>query len=212
VLVNKDTLECSVKGVYVVGDGLSGPATVVEAIRDAKMAAEGILGAPAAREIDTKEAPETIYGRKGILKEEDRRCPDSSRCLNCDSICENCVEVCPNRANISVRVPGMSGAQIIHVDYMCNECGNCKSFCPYESAPYLDKFTLFACEKDFENSKNSGFMVTDLKNKSCKLRLEGVILEYKAGESCSSIPKGLCDLISAVISDYDYLLSPHTKR
>ena len=41
--------------------------------------------------------------------------------------------------------------QIIHVDYMCNECGNCKSFCPYDSAPYLDKFTLFANEADYRD-------------------------------------------------------------
>lgn len=32
------------KGVYVAGDGLYGPATVVEGIRDGKMAAEAIVG------------------------------------------------------------------------------------------------------------------------------------------------------------------------
>ena len=32
--VNQDTLETSLKGVYAVGDGLFGPATVVEGIRD----------------------------------------------------------------------------------------------------------------------------------------------------------------------------------
>ena len=35
VLTNQDTLETSVKNVYAAGDGLNGPATVVEAIRDA---------------------------------------------------------------------------------------------------------------------------------------------------------------------------------
>ena len=48
--------------------------------------------------------------------------------------------------------------QVIHVDYMCNECGNCKSFCPYASAPYKDKFTLFANEKDMADSKNDGLL------------------------------------------------------
>ena len=67
---------------------------------------------------------------------------EGDRCLGCSTVCENCVDVCPNRANISVKVPGMEKAQVIHVDYMCNECGNCRSFCPYASAPYLDKFTL----------------------------------------------------------------------
>ena len=32
------------KGVYVAGDGLFGPATVVEGIRDGKKAAEAIVG------------------------------------------------------------------------------------------------------------------------------------------------------------------------
>ena len=62
----------------------------------------------------------------------------------CETVCENCVDVCPNRANIAVRVPGLDQEQIVHVDKMCNECGNCAVFCPYASAPYKDKFTLFA--------------------------------------------------------------------
>ena len=104
--------------------------------------------------------------------------PESSRCLTCSAICENCVEVCPNRANISVKVPGKAMHQIIHVDYMCNECGNCKSFCPYDSAPYLDKFTLFANEADMENSKNQGFAVLDKEAGKCKVRLFGKVLDY----------------------------------
>ena len=60
-------------------------------------------------------------------------------------------------------------------DYMCNECGNCKSFCPYDSAPYLDKFTLFANEADMENSKNQGFVVLDRAVVSCKVRYLGTV-------------------------------------
>ena len=43
-VVDHNTLETSVKGVYVAGDGLCGPATVVEGIRDGKKAAEAIVG------------------------------------------------------------------------------------------------------------------------------------------------------------------------
>ena len=43
-VVDHNTLETSVKGVYVAGDGLFGPATVVEGIRDGKKAAEAIVG------------------------------------------------------------------------------------------------------------------------------------------------------------------------
>ena len=206
VIVNDSTLESSAKGIYVVGDGLNGPATVVEAIRDARKAAEGILGKSICKDFDTNEKAETIYSRRGVLKEEDKAKLDSSRCLGCVCICENCVEVCPNRANVSIKVPGKSMNQIIHVDYMCNECGNCKSFCPYESAPYLDKFTLFANLSDFENSKNQGFVVTDVKNKTCKVRLDSGIFDYTAGWKSNNVPDDIGALISAVIDGYSYLL------
>ena len=95
-------------------------------------------------------------------------------------VCENCVDVCPNRANISIKVPGMAMNQVIHVDYMCNECGNCKSFCPYASAPYKDKFTLFASEADMADSSNDGFAVINPETKECKVRLLGQISDCKA--------------------------------
>jgi len=212
VLVNENTLETSIKGVYVIGDGLSGPATVVEAIRDARKAAEGILGRSVALDFDSKEKPETIYGRKGIIKEENMDSLDSSRCLDCITICENCAEVCPNRANVSVSVPGISSNQIIHLDYMCNECGNCKSFCPYESAPYLDKFTLYANVADFENSKNMGFVITSQKSKVCRVRLESGIFDYTAGERAAEIPENIGKLISAVVDRYAYMLMPTAEE
>jgi len=40
--VNPDTLETSIRGVYAAGDGLFGPATAVEGIRDGRKAAEAI--------------------------------------------------------------------------------------------------------------------------------------------------------------------------
>ena len=207
VIVNEKTLETSVKGVYIIGDGLNGPATVVEAIRDARKAAEGILGKSVAVDFDTKEKDDVIYSRRGVLGEENKSALDSSRCLECVSICENCVEVCPNRANVSIFVPGKKTHQIVHVDYMCNECGNCKSFCPYESSPYLDKFTVFANVADFENSKNEGFVVTDMKTKTCKVRLGAEVVDYKLGEKSSAVYEDIGALISAVIDNYRYLLT-----
>ncbi len=111
--MNQETLETSVKGVYVAGDGLYGPATVVEGIRDGKMAAEAIIGKALAEDLFKLSDAETIYGRKGRLAEENDHVVDSARCLSCNSYCENCVEVCPNRANISLVVPGMEKHQII---------------------------------------------------------------------------------------------------
>ena len=95
--------------------------------------------------------------------------------------------------------------QIIHVDYMCNECGNCKSFCPYDSAPYLDKFTLFANEADMADSKNEGFTVLDEKALSFKVRYLGNLLTWKAGEQ-TDIPEKLCKVMETVVKDYNYLL------
>ena len=73
-------------------------------------------------------------------------------------MCEVCADVCPNRANVAVAVPGMRQRQIVHVDGMCNECGNCAVFCPYDSQPYRDKFTLFWSREDFDHSENPGFL------------------------------------------------------
>ena len=112
--------------------------------------------------------------------------------------------MCPNRANISIKVPGMAMNQVIHVDYMCNECGNCKSFCPYASAPYKDKFTLFANEKDMADSKNDGFVVLDKENKTCKVRFVGQITDCKADDPADKLYDGLKKLICAVIDDYGY--------
>ena len=204
-MVDQDTLESSRKGVYVVGDGLYGPATVVEGIRDAKKAAEAILAKSVAKDYSENADMDTIYARRGILLEKQDGRVESGRCLTCSSVCENCVEVCPNRANLSITVPGMEKHQIIHVDYMCNECGNCKSFCPYDSAPYLDKFTLFANEADMENSKNQGFTVLDKDAVSCKVRYLGNILTWKAGED-SDLPEGLAKIMETVCKDYSYLL------
>ncbi|MBS5282822.1 MAG: putative selenate reductase subunit YgfK [Clostridiales bacterium] len=204
--VNQETLETSVKGVYAAGDGLYGPATVVEGIRDGKKAAEAIIGRDLSEDIFMQADAETVYGRKGRLAEEDKAVSDSSRCLSCSSYCENCVEVCPNRANVALKAEGMDKHQIIHVDYMCNECGNCKSFCPWDSAPYLDKFTLFANEADMENSKNQGFTVLDRAAGTCKVRLAGRVIDYTIGTANEDVPEGIAKIMAAVVKDYAYML------
>lgn len=116
------------------------------------------------------------------------------------------MEVCPNRANVSIRVPGMAKHQIIHVDYMCNECGNCKSFCPYSSAPYQDKFTLFANREDLENSENQGFAVLDAESGECLIRYLGEVFPLRLSETEGRIPEELARLMDAVRTDYRYLL------
>ena len=203
--VDEKTLKTSDDNVYAAGDGLYGPATVVEAIRDGRKVAEAIAGEVLACDFDKLAEEEKVYAKRGVLKEEQKETKEAGRCLGCSTICENCVEVCPNRANIAIQVPGMEKHQIIHVDYLCNECGNCKSFCPYSSAPYLDKFTLFETEADMENSKNQGFAVLDQETRRCKVRFFGKTFIWEP-EKPAALPDGLGRMIETVCRDYSYLI------
>ncbi len=203
-VVNPETLETNIPGIYVAGDGVRGPATVVEGIRDGRMAAEAIAGRALAEDFAESGDRGVIIGKKGNLVRESRE-PESSRCLTCSAVCESCADVCPNRANISICVPERPMRQIIHVDYMCNECGNCRSFCPYDSAPYLDKFTLFANEADMENSRNQGFTAPNEEG-VMRVRLLGNTVDYRCGQACEALPEGIRQIIDTVVRDYPYLL------
>lgn len=199
-----DSLETNLDGVYVIGDGLYGPSLVVKGMAHAIKAAEAIAGVEITAGMSQSISAGAITERKGILAEPGSK-KEADRCLGCSSVCENCVDVCPNRANIAVHVPGMDQSQIIHVDYMCNECGNCKSFCPYASAPYLDKFTLFANETDMADSKNEGFTVLDRDALKCKVRYLGEEFIWERGQN-GKLFEGLQQLIETVVRDYSYLL------
>ena len=129
------------------------------AISDASKAVNAILKLEPRPGIDTGSKAEEAAAKKGILVHCEDAGKEAERCLECGLVCESCVDVCPNRANVSVKVPGRKTAQVIHVDYMCNECGNCTAFCPYDSSPYKEKFTLFSNEADFSNSENQGFVL-----------------------------------------------------
>ncbi len=199
--LNHDTCETSLKGVYAVGDGAFGASVVVRAIADAQKACSDILGFEIAKEQRPSLADEIIYAKRGILEEAPACGTADKRCLTCDLICENCVEVCPNRANISIKIPGRKN-QIIHVDQMCNECGNCTVFCPYDSSPYKDKFTLFECEEDMNDSTNDGFaFISDCE---AVVRVKGAKCNYKVGGN--NIDAELADIIDTVYRDYKYLM------
>ena len=121
-------------------------------------------------------------------------------------VCGNCADVCPNRANVLIEVPELELLQILHVDYMCNECGNCRSFCQYAGAPYKDKFTLFASEEDMKNSTNHGFTVLDKNTKEVSIRIGDKEETVKADQPSGILTEDLSRLICTVINDYVYLL------
>ena len=111
--------------------------------------------------------------------------------------------MCPNRANVVIELPD-GRHQILHVDRMCNECGNCAIFCPYDSAPYRDKFTLFFDREGFDESvNNSGFL--PLGGKKVLVRLEGKVFEADLN-AANDLPADIEVFILTVLTNYNYLL------
>ncbi|HAG69833.1 MAG TPA: putative selenate reductase subunit YgfK [Lachnospiraceae bacterium] len=152
---------------------------------------------------DNRADTDSLYiGRKGVICTASEELPDK-RCLGCPSVCSVCTDVCPNRANISIRLPDKGRTEILHVDGMCNECGNCAVFCPYSGAPYRDKFTLFHTEEDFHQSSNSGFVMLD--DKELLLRINGRE-ERSSLSGAAEISPDAFSVINAVVREHSYLL------
>ena len=220
-IINPDTLETDVRGVYLAGDLFSGGATIVDAIADAAKVAksimfkEGMVGYEDKFEIDLeqdkKEQKRRIVQTQGVLIENQEGKDEGNRCLECNVICNLCSQVCPNRANVQIVVDGMQDPnQIVHIDGMCNECGNCGFFCPYIGDPYKDKPTLFWSEADFANSGNEGFLLcTDNgKGATFKVKAKGVVdfVSFdKQGKTEAKISKELAAIIWTTYKNYRYM-------
>ena len=194
-------------GVYAAGDALRGPATVVEAIADARRFADAVIGFNKGYMINpaaARDYRETL-ARKHRLME--RQCgeAEAKRCLGCSTVCESCVSSCPNRANAAIKVKGKAQRQIVHIDALCNECGNCAVFCPYSGRPYRDKLTVFADEASFTDSENNGFLLIDRDSKTVKLRLNGEVSEVCLTKP-NQLERDIEAIILTVINDYGYML------
>lgn len=199
-------LETTTEHVFAVGDGRRGPATVVKAIADAQVVTRALTGYEFEAKADQNINPDydaALDGRGQLEREVDSL--TESRCLGCPTVCEACCEVCPNRANVAVRVEGMRQRQVVHVDGMCNECGNCAVFCPYEGGrPYRDKLTVFWSKADFENSENPGFLPQD---DGMLVRFDGTIGTYNVDDADCGLPEQVRKTIVAVRDNYAYLLA-----
>ncbi len=204
-VITDEDCRTSLDGVYVIGDCRRGPATVVKGIADAITAAATISGYEFDAYAEENGAgDEKVYlQKKGVLSDNTKDLPDR-RCLGCPTVCEVCTDVCPNRANIAITVPGLKKAQILHVDGMCNECGNCAIFCPYSGRPYRDKVTLFWSEEDMENSENTGFLV--LEGTKVKLRFAGKTEVCDVSDESCGLYEPLRLFILAVIRDHAWLI------
>lgn len=201
-------LQTNLPNVYVGGDGKSGPATIVKAIADGKVIAadilrkEGLNGDFHAVELPMNETG--LYYKKGLLSDGIDNESEASRCLACNHVCELCVDVCPNRANVLIR-DGVNH-QIAHIDGMCNECGNCGTFCPHDGNPYKDKLTIFWSEADFEDSSNQGFVVLDREKGIVRARTEAVHDGVFSIYEKNSYPAEFVHMIEICCLDYGYLL------
>jgi len=195
----------NLENVFAGGDARRGPATVVEGIADARAFADAVLGAarPAAVPAQARQSRDAALAKKGVLCASAKS--EGERCLACNVVCETCCDVCPNRANVSIALPDGS-RQILHIDQMCNECGNCAVFCPYDSSPWRDKFTLFATKEGFKDSPdNSGFL--PLGGNRVLVRLDGKTFECDLACPENPLPSGIEVLICTVLSQYGYLMA-----
>ena len=193
----------NLEGVYAGGDAMRGPATVVEGIADAQYFANAVIGeahkfAIPAKAVATREE---AVAKKGVLCES-AKC-EGDRCLTCNVVCQVCADVCPNRANVVIMLPD-GRPQILHVDRMCNECGNCAVFCPYDSAPYREKFTLFLTREGFDESvNNQGFL--PLGGKKVLVRLDSKVFEADL-DAKNDLPADIEVFIWTVLTKYAYLM------
>lgn len=209
--------ETNISNVYIAGDAKKGPGTIVEAMSHGKIISRDILEKEnmycdfdRCNENVSIQDQKKSYERKGILSESKQYKDEAIRCLKCNSVCEICVDVCPNRANMFIEIKNspIKGHQVIHLDGMCNECGNCGVFCPYKGNPYKDKITLFWSEEDFNNSSNSGFYVIDSNLGICKIRDEkSSVYELCINDkNLESISEEMKTIIKTCVSRYGYIV------
>lgn len=223
--VNNDTCETQVENVFLLGDAQTGPSSIVSAISGGRKAASAIiereLQSETLAQVESSVTAAEVYRKKGEIKvalleankleENDRNefvKQEAERCLECSYVCSKCVDVCPNRANMSLPIPGFKDQyQTLHLDAYCNECGNCAQFCPWDSKPYKDKFTLFSLKEDFDSSTNPGFLV---QGDELLLRAKGEVATYPINQNGQiELPETLADeatIIQYVLSNHKYLL------
>ena len=97
----------NLENVFVGGDAMRGPATVVEGIADAQAFADAVIGSAHAYAIpaDAHVAREEAIARKGDpLPAQGRVRGRAAACTATPSV-EVCADVCPNRANVVIALP-----------------------------------------------------------------------------------------------------------
>jgi putative selenate reductase len=77
--------------------------------------------------------------------------------------CNFCVTVCPNDAFFKLPTPELEGIegrqQYLVLSELCNECGNCLTFCPEEGDPAMVKPRLYLDRGRFDAADGPRFFV-----------------------------------------------------
>lgn len=114
---------------------------------------------------------------------------EALRCLDCDMLCSYCVGVCPNLAlftyeHTPIRKSLPTGQikdgrwftldtekieisqryQVAVFSDLCNECGNCVTFCPSAGKPYRDKPRIYTRRDEWERESDNAFLLEKLAN------------------------------------------------
>jgi len=230
IFVNKYN-ETSVENVYISGDAYRGPSSIIEAIAEGRAVAEGIIEKEGVTHAPIKDVSEYKFESERLEKIGERKAvinpqvsleefdtnfaASTNRCLSCNVVCNKCVTVCPNIANLSIKVEGMRDVnQILHLEGLCNECGNCAIFCPYDSDPAKDKFTLYWRVDEFENGEHEGYVYTSETTLKMRHARNTYDLNLNNGEVSFADPsvqanaemEGLLKMIGTVEGAYSYLL------
>ena len=139
------------------------------------------------------------------------------------------MEVCPNRANHTYRVlpsslklPKLScrdGAltvageaifnigqtrQIIHLHDLCNECGNCATFCVHQGKPYQEKPRLFLEASSFRRESDNAFYLEKADKAWIIRRREGGQESQLTMGSDAAVMTFENDLLRIVLSTADF--------
>jgi putative selenate reductase len=103
--------------------------------------------------------------------------------------------------------------QIVHVDDLCNECGNCGFFCPYEGRPYEGKPTLFSSEADLKASGNAGIAFIGPRDKpNLAIRTDMgkgspvTIMAYDSWKSAAAMGSPMITIAKTILENHRYLV------
>jgi putative selenate reductase len=189
IVTDPVTFETSVPGIYAGGDvSNEGPASIVKAAAAGKAIANRILARGNAKTDATKSSLPDVVRLLRHRSHRQRRVPaktipvaardrdtevmltypepaaraEATRCLDCHAYCSICAGVCPNLAIQTYRSehPGRQPFQVAVIADLCNECGNCTTFCPTSGRPFRDKPRLYLNRNDFEQQADNAYLVT----------------------------------------------------